>query len=109
MTEPGPPLPATVTVTQSFTARLPAQRLLDQLAHIDPTPFGELAQNQPFRIVAFRALLRDFPGYDPTALWLHAYDVEVDIVEADPTNGKPPTPPPRSAATTAASPTTSTG
>jgi hypothetical protein len=28
--------------------------------------------------------LRDFPGYDPAALWLHAYDVEVEIGEADP-------------------------
>jgi hypothetical protein len=104
------PLPALVQVTQSFVSRLPSQRVLDQLRHCEPaTPFGELAETQPFRIVAFRALMRDFPDRDITSLWLHAYDVEVDIVEADPTNGKSATPSPPSAATTAAFPTTSTG
>ena len=53
--------------------------------------FAELAQTQPFRIVAFRALLRDFPDYDPTALWMHAYDVEVDVLAENPTNGNAPT------------------
>jgi hypothetical protein len=104
------PLPSLVKVTQSFVARLPSQRLLDELRHFEPNlNFAELAENQPFRIVAFRALMRDHPQYDTTALWMHAYDVEVDIVEADPTNGKQQTPQQLSAATTAAFPTTSTG
>jgi hypothetical protein len=58
--------------------------------------------------VAFRALVRDHPDRDPTSLWLHAYDVEVDVSEADPTNGKPSTTWPPSATTGAAFPTTST-
>jgi hypothetical protein len=104
------PLPTLLTVSQAFSARLPSQRVLDLLARVEPTtPFGELAQTQPFRIVAFRALLRDFPDFDPTALWLHAYDCECEVVELDPTNGKSTTVSPPSAATTAAYPTTSTG
>lgn len=103
------PLPTLVSVTQSFVQRLPSQRLLDQLRHCEPgVPFGELAESQPFRIVAFRALHRDFPGRDVTSLWMHAYDVEVEVSEAaDPTNGKPSTPWPPSVTTGAASPTTS--
>ena len=101
-------LPTTVTVTQSFVSRLPSQRLLDQLRHCEPgVNFGELAESQPFRIVAFRALMRDHPQYDTTALWMHAYDVEVDVTEADPTNGKPSTPWPPFVTTGAASPTIS--
>ena len=103
------PLPALVKVTQAFVARLPSQRLLDQLRHCEPgVPFTELAETQPFRIVAFRALVRDYPDRDVTSLWLHAYDVEVDVGDADPTNGKSATLSPPSAATTAAFPTTST-
>ena len=109
MTDRDEPLPALVRVTQSFVARLPSQRLLDQLRHCEPgVPFTELAETQPFRIVAFRALVRDHPDRDVTSLWLHAYDVEVDVGDADPTNGKSATLSPPSAATTAAFPTTST-
>ena len=79
------PLPTLLTVTGAFTRRLPTQRLLDTLAHAEPgAPFGELAQTQPFRIIAFRALVRDYPDRDPTSLWLHAYDCEVDVAEDDP-------------------------
>jgi hypothetical protein len=84
-------LPSLVTVSDSFSQRLPSQRVLDLITKQEPGGFAELAQSQPFRIVAFRALLRDFPDYDTTALWLHAYDTEVDVVTSDPTNGKSPT------------------
>lgn len=89
MSDPNVALPDLVSVTQSFSQRLPSQRVLDMLSRIEGTGFGELAERQPFRIVAFRALLRDFPGRDETSLWQHAYDVEVQVVEeVDPTNGK---------------------
>ena len=94
------PLPDLVEVSGAFTRRLPSQRLLDMLAHIETTPFGDLAGTQPFRIIAFRALVRDYPGRDTTSLWLHAYDVEVDVTEADPTVEASPTPSPLSATTT---------
>jgi hypothetical protein len=99
MTEPDlGPLPELVTVTQSFIARLPSQRVLDVLAKLEPgLKFGDLAENQPPRLIAFRALLRDHPGRDPASLWLHAYDVEVALVEVDPTNGSTPTLSPPSA------------
>jgi hypothetical protein len=95
------PLPELVTVTQAFIARLPSQRILDLLAKLEPgSKFGELIENQPPRLIAFRALLRDHPGRDPASLWLHAYDVEVELVEVDPTNGSVPTLSPPSAPTT---------
>jgi len=98
------PLPTLVKVSQSFVQRLPSQRLLDEIRHCEPAAtFGELAETQPFR-----ALVRDFPGRDMTSLWLHAYDVEVDVSEADPTNGKPATTWPRSATTGVVFPTPST-
>jgi hypothetical protein len=88
MTDDGLALPAVIAVTQAFTTRLPSQRLIDDLAKLEPDrPFPELAQSQPFRIIAYRKLLADNPDRDRTSLWLHAYDVEVDVVEADPTNG----------------------
>ena len=90
-------LPTLVTCSDAFAARLPSQRVLDLMTKQDPAGFAELAQTQPFRIVAFRALLRDFPDFDPTALWLHAYDVEVEVVTENPTNGKSPMPAPGSA------------
>jgi len=92
-------LPVLVQVTQAFASRLPRQRDIDLLARIESLPFGELAQSQPFRLVAFRALCRDYPDYDPTALWLHAYDCECEVVEASPTTGNTPTPSPPSAGT----------
>jgi len=95
MTDDLGPLPDLVTVTQAFIARLPSQRILDLLAQLEPgVKFGELAENQPPRLIAFRALLRDHPGRDPASLWLAAYDIEVAIEEVDPTNGKSPTPSP---------------
>ena len=83
------PLPFLLTVTEEFTQRMPSQRVLDMLDKFENgTPFVELVQRQPFRIVAFRALLRDFPDRDAASLWLHSYDVELDQKTADPTNGK---------------------
>lgn len=91
-------LPMAVQVTEAFTKRLPSQRLIDQLAKMEGgQDFGTLATTQPFRIIAFRALLRDYPLRDATSLWMHAYDVEVDMVAMDPTNGTSPRPEPASA------------
>jgi hypothetical protein len=95
------PLPDRVAVSGAFTRRLPSQRILDLLARLEPAaPFAELATTQPFRIIAFRALLRDHPDRDAMSLWMAAYDVEVDVEEADPLDGSSLMPPPRSAATT---------
>ena len=95
------PLPATVEATQAFMARIPAQRVIDLLARLEPgTALGDLMTDMPSRVTAFRALLRDFPHRDPTSLWLHAYDVEVALVEVDPTNGKQPNHSPPSVPTT---------
>ena len=89
------PLPDVVKVTQAFASRMPTQRVIDAVERAEPEPFGELVQRQPMRVVAFRALQRDRPGYDIGALWLHSYDVEVEIETADPTspNGTTPAPP----------------
>jgi hypothetical protein len=86
------PLPLLITVSTAFSSRLPSQRVLDQLDQIEGIGFAALAQSQPFRIVAFRALLRDFPDRDATSLWAHAYDVEVEVEDVNPTNGKLPMP-----------------
>lgn len=95
---PAGALPLEVTVTQAFIARMPSQRTIDQLARLEPgVPFAELVESQPPRLIAFRALSRDYPDRDPASVWLHAYDVEVVLVEVDPTNGKPPMPLPPSA------------
>ena len=99
MAEAPEPLPLLITVSTAFSSRLPSQRVLDVLERIEPGGFGQLAASQPFRIVAFRALLRDYPNRDATSLWLHAYDVEVEVDEINPTNGKYPTPAPGSAVT----------
>lgn len=88
------PLPLLIAVSTAFSGRLPSQRVLDLIDKLEGVGFGELAQAQPFRIVAFRALLRDYPNRDPASLWLHAYDVEVEVREENPTNGKRPTPAP---------------
>jgi hypothetical protein len=93
-------LPTLLHVTTAFSARLPSQRVMDTLARCEPgTTFGDLAERQPFRIVAFRALLRDYPQRDVQSLWMHAYDVEVQVDDVNPTNGKSPMPAPDSAAT----------
>ena len=78
-------LPLTVQVTDAFNKRLPSQRIIDQLAKLEGMDFATLATSQPFRIIAYRALLRDFPLRDSTSLWMHAYDVEVEVVPMDPT------------------------
>ena len=79
--------PFVVTVSEAFSKRLPSQRVLDSIDANEVANFGELAQTQPFRIVAMRALLRDFPDADPAELWRHSYDVEVEVEEGNPTNG----------------------
>ena len=86
-------LPLLVKVTSAFSSRLPSQRVMDAIARVEVgETFADLAGNQPFRIVAFRALLRDYPNADPATLWLHSYDVEVDVEEeANPTDGRSPT------------------
>ena len=82
------PLPTLVHVDQAFNTRLPSQRVIDALTRAEPgLTMGEVVQTQPFRLVAFRALLRDFPGRDTASLWMHAYEVEVQVHDVDPTNG----------------------
>ena len=106
MTEPVV-LPTVVEVTSAFTQRLPTQRVIDLITRLEPgRPFPEIAADMPFRVIAFRKLRADYPDGDDTALWLHSYDVEVQVVEADPfsVNGLTLTPP--SAATGVASPAT---
>jgi hypothetical protein len=90
--QPHVTLPTLLKIDQAFSSRLPSQRVLDMLGKVEVDDFGTLAQHQPFRIVAFRALLRDFPDYDVTALWMHAYDCEVEVTDANPTNGRSATP-----------------
>jgi hypothetical protein len=92
MTDPDA-LPVVMTVTQSFASRMPTQRVIDAVEHAEGgAGFGDIVQRQPFRVVAFRALMRQFPARDVTSLWLHAYDVEVEITEVNPTNGAEPMP-----------------
>jgi hypothetical protein len=94
-------LPTTLDCTLEFVKRLPSQRVLDALARIEPTPFGEIQEAQPTRVLAFRLLVRDHPGRDIASLWLHSYDCEVQLHDADPSAGPGPTPWPGSAPTTA--------
>ena len=102
-------LPTLVKVNQAFASRAPTQRVIDTLTRLEGGgSFGDLATAQPFRLTAFRALLRDFPSYDPAALWLHAYDVEVEIGETDPFSNGSPTAGPPSLSTSAAFPPMST-
>jgi hypothetical protein len=108
MTEEPPVLPALVRVNQAFASRAPTQRVIDTITRIEGRGFGDIATEMPFRLTAFRVLSRDFPGYDPAALWLHAYDVEVEISELDPTQNGSPTAGPPSVSTSAAFPATST-
>jgi hypothetical protein len=97
--DPTEPLPATISIPAEFANRIPTQRVLDSLAAITPEPLTELMATQATRIIAYRALLRDYPERDPTSLWAHAYDVELEIVELDPTDGPSPTRPPPSRVT----------
>jgi hypothetical protein len=95
-------LPELIEVSTAFAARMPSQRILDLLRKLEPDQtFGDLAENQPPRLLAFRALLRDHPRRDPASLWMHAYDVEIALTEVDPTNGRSPMLSPPSAPTTA--------
>jgi hypothetical protein len=101
MTDAAQPLPDVVVVTRAFTRRLPPQRLVDMLKRFEPgVALGELTGEQPFRIIAFGALLRDHPGRDEASLWLHSYDVAVEVVDEDPTSGNGLTPLPLFAPTT---------
>jgi hypothetical protein len=103
------PLPLVLSVTKAATQRMPSQRVIDLLNRLEPgRPFGELAVEQPFRIIALRQLMADYPDRDLTSLWMHAYDVEVDIIDVDPTSNGAPMPMPTFAATGVAFPTTST-
>ena len=101
-------LPTVVRVNQAFASRAPTQRVIDTITRMDGGNFGDLATNQPFRLTAFRALIRDFPAYDAAALWLHAYDCEVEIADVDPTPNGSPTAGPPSPSTSAVCPPTST-
>jgi len=95
------PLPTVIEISTAFASRMPSQRVIDLLKHVEPDQnFSEIAENQPPRLLAFRALLRDHPNRDTTSLWLHAYDCEVALQDVDPTNGKSPTPWPPSVPTT---------
>ena len=103
MTEP---LPTVVAVNEGFARRWPSPRLQHVIRDVEGMPFQQVIGDDPSRVTAFRALVRDFPDYDLTALWLHSYDVEVAVVEVDPTpNGSPRAGPP-SATIGAAGPTT---
>jgi hypothetical protein len=77
------PLPNTVTITAAFARRLPSQRVLDTVTKCEDATFTDLAERSWPRVIAFRALLRDYPERDPTSLWMHAYDVETDITDGD--------------------------
>jgi hypothetical protein len=101
-------LPTIVQVNQAFASRAPTQRVIDTLTRLEGGSFGDIATGQPFRLTAFRVLLRDYPGYDTAALWLHSYDVEVEIADVDPTQNGSPTAGPPSRSTSAAFPPTST-
>jgi hypothetical protein len=93
-------LPTLIETTAAFIARLPSQRVIDLLARLEPgLKFAELMENQPPRMIAFRALSRDHPTRDPASLWAHAYDCEVAIVDVDPTSQNGRTTSPRSAVT----------
>jgi hypothetical protein len=99
-------LPTVVRVTQSFATRMPTQRVIDEVNRIEGgSHFAELMTEQTFRVVAFRALVRDHPNRDLTSLWLHSYDVEVEVVEDHPSNGASPTPGPPSGPTGTSTPT----
>jgi hypothetical protein len=107
VTDPDVALPEVVEVTQAFTQRLPSQRLIDLICRLEPDrPFPQIAADMPFRVIAFRRLCEMFPDRDQTSVWMHSYDVEVQVTEGDPfsPNGLTLTPP--SAATGAASPAT---
>jgi len=99
-------LPDVVHATQAFATRMPSQRVVDMITRTEGINAGDLMTEQPMRVIAFRALVRDFPGYDLAALWLHSYDVEVEIEATDPTSPNGTTPVPPSAAIGASGPTT---
>lgn len=75
-----------VTVGKAFSTRMPSQRVLDAIGSCEVAPIGELLQNQPFRIIAFRKLVELYPEHDTRELWAHAYDVEVEVEDVDPTS-----------------------
>lgn len=102
MTDYGGPiegLPLVVHCDVAFAKRLPSQLALDAISTVEIAGIAELGQTQPFRITAFRVLLRDFPDRDPVELWRHSYYVETEATEENPTDGISPTLGPFSAAT----------
>jgi hypothetical protein len=103
------PLPDVVKVPIAFVTRMPSQRIVELLERIEPTPIGELMTHQQSRICAFRKLVAEHPHRDPTSLWMHAYDVEIEVADAlDPTRAAITTTAPPSAVTGASDPTSST-
>jgi hypothetical protein len=103
------PLPTRVTVTRAMLQRVvPPQRLQDEITKLEGRPYRDVYEAQPFRCEAFRVLQHDHPLRDPASLWLHAYDVEVEMAEEDPTNGNSPKLGPPSVATGGAFPEIST-
>jgi hypothetical protein len=100
------PLPTRVQVDQDEAAILPSSRLAHVIRQAEGIPVMQYIQDDPFRVVAFRRLHEQFPDYDLNALWLHCYDVEIQLVTADPTNGSTGTPGPPSSLTSTSGPTT---
>ena len=100
------PLPTLVLVSPAFAERMPTQRVIDAVTRVEGGRFGDIVREQPFRVVAFRALMRDYPGRDLASLWLHSYDVEVEIDAVDPTTALGRMLAPPSAATGDSTPTT---
>jgi len=80
-------LPTELEATMAFVKRMPSQRVIDTISKLEGgVPIVELLEQQPSRVLAFRVLLRDYPLRDPTSLWMHAYDCEVDLLDVDPTS-----------------------
>jgi hypothetical protein len=99
-------LPVVVAVSDAFARRIPSPRLQRVVRDVEGRPFQEVMAEDPFRVAVFRLLHEQFPDFDLTALWLHSFDVEAEVVEPNPTNGASPTPAPPSATTGASGPRT---
>jgi hypothetical protein len=92
-------LPFEISVPDAFPRRMLTQRQIDLLSNLEPgVTFAELTQTSPFRIIAWRWLLVNFPHDDPTRLWMHSYDVSVAVDPPDPTGTSITTPSPISSA-----------
>lgn len=96
------PLPLVVRLGTDQLSRAPSQRVLDLIARFERVSEGiTVFRDQPTRVAAFRHLLIEHPHRDANSLWLHAYDVEVDVFEVtpDPTSSGTTTTAPPSAVT----------